>query len=458
MTADAFDVLVRGGGASGAAAAALLGRRGRRVALMVGPERVACVPEETVLPESSAMLGRLGLRATVAAAGREGTPRHGVIWGDERLRWRPIGTDGPGWKVPRPDLERDLRERAAAVGVVVLAASGAAPKARREILATGKHGPRSPTLPTRFEDVLPTTVALWTSVRATPEFADATVIEAVPPGWLWWLPLRGGGAAVTLFCDAGEVRTLGKDVLWREALSSAVGPVHGIEAKVRGGVDATPRLRSPEPVVWPIGDAASTVDPLSSQGLEKAFASAADAALCLEAVMTHEGDGEAENELRRRRRAWERRLFRAHAARTLAYYARESRFAGRPFWKLRHAEAAERARPDAVPDDLPLIRSPGVVRSRVWRQAGDVLIPEEGFRRGDDDEAIAQMGGLPVAPLLALFDRPTRTADALLAAAREPRFILATPGAIRQAVAELYARKFVAAEAPVAPVAPVASK
>ena len=84
-----------------------------------------------------------------------------------------------------------------------------------------------------------------------------------------------------------------------------------------------------------IGDAASTVDPLSSQGLEKAFASAADAALTLDAVLANAHDAAAEDELRARRRAWERRLFRTHAARTLAYYARETRFGDRPFWRRR---------------------------------------------------------------------------------------------------------------------------
>ena len=69
-----------------------------------------------------------------------------------------------------------------------------------------------------------------------------------------------------------------------------------------------------------IGDAASTVDPLSSQGLEKALASA-DAAAC--AILTALETPTLTGQAFAHHAAWERGLLHGHARQTTAMYTSE---------------------------------------------------------------------------------------------------------------------------------------
>ena len=135
-----------------------------------------------------------------------------------------------GYKVERPVLDADLRDLARQNGVRVLEGRAATRVeagvdgigSRCLVVATGKWT-GSRIVSAVVEDSLPATVAL-SAILENAGAADATVIEAVAEGWLWWLPMRSGRVCVSLFCDLAELRARGRESLWRSALAEARGP------------------------------------------------------------------------------------------------------------------------------------------------------------------------------------------------------------------------------------------
>jgi hypothetical protein len=83
-----------------------------------------------------------------------------------------------------------------------------------------------------------------------------------------------------------------------------------------------------------VGDAASTLDPLCSQGVQKAIASALASATVVHTLLVHPERRDQVMEFCRER---ERAGFLGHLAARTNYYRREQRFAAMPFWRERAA-------------------------------------------------------------------------------------------------------------------------
>jgi len=260
------------------------------------------------------------------------------------------------------------------------------------------------------------------------------VIEAVREGWLWWLSLRDGSASVTLFADRDEVKERGRDELWRTAIAAAIGPARDCDALPHQGTPATARLRASAPDVLLAGDAASSIDPLSSQGLEKALASAEHTALCANALL----EGRIEpGSIFAHHRAWERRLWRAHKAETLAFYRREQRFSESPFWRARHAVRDERL--DRPRGRLPARFGPhpDLETAPALRRRGVTLEAVPGWRRRGADEALAQLGALPIGALIESCTPSASLEEALSRSAKHAQLSALSPRAVAWAVHEL---------------------
>lgn len=455
VTTLSCDVIVAGAGPAGSVLAALLAGWGRDVVLLHRPGPLSGVEEETLVPSASGLLARLSLLDLVRERSFFGTPRAARVWGKDAIEWREGGDEERGFKVERATFDRELREMARQRGVrVIEGASALAPLEAGDVriaLADGNEAMyrtcvavaacgrnMSDSLASaEIEEELPAMLAFTARITRPREAADATVIEAVSEGWLWWLPLSNGSVAVTLFADRDEVKERGQEEVWQSALHAAIGPARSCDAPPERGTLASPRLRTSSSRVLLAGDAASSIDPLSSQGLEKALASAEHCALCANTLLEGRVDAAL---VFAHQRAWERRLYRAHKSDTLAFYRREQRFSGAPFWRARHAIRDERL--DVARSPLPsrLRPHPEIESAPALVRRGSSLEEVRGWRRAGSDEAIAQVGALSVGALLESCTPRATLEEALARAARHPELCALSPRIVAQALAELVER------------------
>jgi flavin-dependent dehydrogenase len=427
-------VLVVGGGPAGAACAFLLARSEIPVRLLHRPGRAPRIPEETLLPSSAARLAELGLARDFARGRWFGTVRHGVLWGEDGLRWRKESPEARAFQVPRAAFAELLRARAVEAGARLEGAQGAlGPDPCREavvVCATGKSrrpGGRSAAIEGAR------TVALTGFAPRAGPFAEATVVEAVPWGWLWWLPLSTDRIALTLFADAEEARVRGPKQLFAAACAGARGPARAAQVPFVQGTDATARLFEAAASELQAGDAASTIDPLASQGLEKALASAESAARC---ALTWLRSPELGPLVREHHAQWERGLFLAHLRECAEVYRRETRFADAPFWAARSRLPAEFESPAPQPLHGRYARNPTVSPAWALRPRGLGHEVVAGFRSASGRPVRHELRGLELSALLEIAASPAGEAELLRRAGQHSRLCGAEPPRVLLALRE----------------------
>ncbi len=452
------DVLVVGGGPAGAVLAAQLAEWKRSVLLVDRGRRRGSLPEETLVPAAREALERHGLLTVIRAHDFHGTERHGVIWGDGKVTIRKNPPDARGYKVHRPTFDTDLRNIARSMGATILedhevlgpvahgdentvhirSSEGDVLEIRPRliVLATGKEvSPKLSQLGLVHQ--LPAMVALTTYLAPPVTDTDSTVVEAVPEGWLWWLPLHDGRISLTLFCDPEEMKSVGRNDLFESACRHAAGPASTVTASPRSGCRATPRfLRTRDPFLL-VGDAASSIDPLSSQGVEKAIVSAEWGAVAANTILEHP---ELAQQVLDQHFLWEKRLYFAHAQKSLHFYLQEARFSDRPFWAKRHeAVQVEVERNREGLRGLPaLIQvSEGLSLRPALRRKGRLYESVEGWGLPGSGEVFDAIGRVPLAPLVKFLRAPRSTDEVLTLASEHPDLYLLSPRIIQQALTEM---------------------
>lgn len=442
------DCLIVGAGPAGSALALRLARRGCRVLLLDHGRARHSGPYESLLPTALPLLARWGLDGAVLAAAEPDERRHGVSWGEQAVQWR----DGAGGLLLRRGaFDAALHAAAQAAGVEVLCPATAArtPDGAMRIvradgtamavqpacvvLATGRA--RTPALaaPTVVATG-PATTAL-TVVGTAPSLAPGqAVVEAVATGWIWTHVPSYGDASATVLLDRDQVGD-GAVAAVQMALAAAHGPAAALrDAPLRHALDATARCLAADSALLRIGDAAATIDPLASQGVEKALAAADHATAVVLAGLRRTAWWP---ELRALHAQWEHGLFRAHQQAAAAWYGREQRFADSPFWRRRRPQAASGAPPDPA---TPLQLRSGIACEPVLVRAGDDCVRRDGARCRQSGDVLTHVGYVPVPPLLALFDRARRLGEATALAGRDPRLFPLPPRAVQGALEELRRR------------------
>ncbi len=350
-----FDVAVVGGGPAGSATAAMLARRGRRVALLERTRFEGVRAGETFGGEVEPLLRTLGAWDPLEAMERLPFCSVRSAWGaPEASESSSISNPfGAGVHVDRAAFDALLARVAADAGASVRIGTGSCAveragrgfrvrssrgetvEARFLVDASGRGAPASAGLfPGRRWLACDRMVALVGRFPAAPCPEYDLVVEAAEDGWWYSAPQPGGGVVVAYLTDPdlAPARTREeRETGWREALARTVHT----EARVRGAAREGPLLtvRADTGRLLPdradnfcaVGDASMSVDPLAGNGVARGLRSGIEAAEAIDRALSGEelrASGAAE-------------LFEAALDRRARYYLLEPRWAGRPFWARR---------------------------------------------------------------------------------------------------------------------------
>ncbi len=395
------DVAVVGGGPAGALAARQLAGFGFDVALAHLPRRRWQHLGESLSASAPRLLGAYGLELPPSVY----APRpadHFVRWAgrEDRIAAQPGRGGGEGQRLLRRDrLDAWLlgEARRAGVRIVEAAAAGCSFGAGAATLRLrSKDGTSSALRAAAVVDASGRSGALTRGGRERPGFRTTaltrhfpsgprtgTLITSFPDGWVWSAPVVGGLRDVTVMVDAETAADP------EPAFAAAVreGRLGGfVNAEDEAGeairaADVTPVLL-PEPARRPagvpllaVGDAASALDPLTGLGTMKAMDSGLTAAIVIRTALERPADAGLALDFHNTR---ERGLAAETGDRIAAFYAEETRYADRRFWRRRsRAPAVPPPRPVPLSRDAPLVAAPDARIETRGLLEGDWIVPAE---------------------------------------------------------------------------------
>lgn len=265
-----LDLLILGAGPAGCAAAIQARRAGLDVMMLDTVERPRPTPGETLHPGIEAIFTTLGIRDAVLAARFH---RHRGIWidWDEPSRFEAYGEDasGPwlGFQADRQRLQGILLDAAVALGAELkrpmepdalvvedagvrgVIVAGRELRARWTADATGRRAWVARQLRLTEDRCSPPLHARFGWRTDYHDQDEEPRLRARPTGWDWRAPLGNGRSAWVAVTVGSQdhAAIAGTDVSWRVHRGSA-GPGYFL-----------------------LGDAAATLDPLSSHGVLRAL-------------------------------------------------------------------------------------------------------------------------------------------------------------------------------------------
>ena len=417
---NAVDVCVIGGGPAGSASAIRLVQLGHRVVLVERAPRGRAHVGESLPPSVLPLLDALGVRDSVEAAGFL-RPRDAQVQWDGALRDASMhaGHAGaPGFQVDRGRFDALLLDAAAAVGVTLIqpVAAGApqrdGPRMRvalrdgREVRAQwvvdarGRRGVAGPA---------PRTAALYAYWPGAGGEDARTRVESGVDAWYWGAPLPDGSFNATVFVDAARCAGLdrgARHALYRALLarSALLRPVLGgaVPADVRV-CDATAGLASDPAAdgVLRVGEAAFTIDPLSSQGVQAALRNGLQAAVCVHTLLARPGDAELALAFHADQ---VRRTAQHHARLAAGFHAAAAQQFGSAFWLARAGVALPWRAPAAPPAPAGLDVRVTVDPRASWEREpildGEWIVEADAIDHPALEAPVAFIGGVPVRALL----------------------------------------------------------
>lgn len=361
--------LVVGGGVAGATTALCLARRGLSALVVESSVYDGFRVGDTLPPIGRVLLTRLGLWERFVAQGHVPSQAIRSAWGSPELAeqhslFSPFGT---GWHLDRSRFDAMVSTAAEEHGATVLRGArvtsldGAGPgpvraritgpqgeleaEAQVVVDATGRAAAIARALGSErlAYDRLVGILGLFTVPPGGPPLGPSLLLESVPQGWLYSVPLPDGSLLVAAMVDADAIGPSGlrPHGYWADLLEHSQhtrarteGLTPPTSLVVRKA--STERLSqiasdgsSAGPAFIAVGDAASSYDPLSSQGICKALMTGELAAQAIEEKL--QGDRSA-------LAAYAERIG-GELARFLSdraqYYAVERRWPDSLFWRRR---------------------------------------------------------------------------------------------------------------------------
>jgi flavin-dependent dehydrogenase len=362
VTDQSCDVAVVGGGPGGCAAALSLRVHAPGLSVVVveasgyeGP-RIG----ETLPPPAAGLLSHLGVWHAFVEQGHREVYGTAALWGGPAPHENDfmLTIRGAGWHLDRrafdamlaaeaerrgARVERGTRvERAMRVeGVIrLLLSSGQALSARVVLDATGAKAMVARQLGARWV-ALDKLAGFARFFREVERSDPRTLVEAFADGWWYTAALPDGRRVAACMTDTDIARRLrlGEEAEWRRLLDATarVRELVG-EARPEGGmVVRAARSRRLSPAAgegWlAVGDAASTFDPLSSQGIAKALRSGIFASYATADLLVRDDPAALARYDRFTQREYD-----GYVGARSTYYAAERRWPDRPFWQRRQGE------------------------------------------------------------------------------------------------------------------------
>lgn len=307
------EVLIVGGGPAGSAAAFTLAKAGRDVIVVERSSYAQSRVGETLPSLANPVLTRLGINPESATFRHLRCPGTMVVWGDDSPYYNDclFDPDGPGFHLDRASFDRELSRLAEAAGATVLTGAevlscrrdgqiwevtvdvGGVRRCQQAVTLIDAGGrtpwPGRPSRRKSFDRQV-AIINQFEFEPGNPAPADfRTWIESTPEGWWYSSALPDNQLIAAFFTDAdllgasrkyrsGRWAHLLSGASWtqqRLALSTAVTDSQVISAS---SSISLPIVASNYVAV---GDAASTIDPLSSHGIVYALNTGQQAAEAL---------------------------------------------------------------------------------------------------------------------------------------------------------------------------------
>jgi flavin-dependent dehydrogenase len=359
------DVVIAGAGPAGSTACYLLAGLGFRVLLLEKSEFPRYRIGESLTPSILPVLDFLKLRQTVESAGFLRMPGHTVCWGSPEPRTGYYSPDKSrmGFQVWRESFDTLLLENARCQkgvevklgtgvnevnidrrGVTVHAARQGPIRTRFFIDATGHAGVLArQDLRQRDPDFKTLAVTGYWRDAAAPAGDDFgnTLLEAYENGVVWSVPLHNGLRNVTVLVDWSQgrrIRELGlRDFYLAEmARLSYVSKYLGaaclpVAPRVSDATLYTARQFAGERFLL-LGDAGLFIDPLSSEGVQTAMASAITGAVVINTILSR--PAATASALTFYRDA-QNNAYSTHYRQSAEYYDQERRWPDSIFWRRR---------------------------------------------------------------------------------------------------------------------------
>lgn len=475
----ATDVVVAGGGPAGATIARLLSEFGFRVVVLEKQRFPRSHIGESLTPQILPVLDFLGLRAQIEATGFLRMAGHTVCWGTPHPRTSYYSPDRSrrGFQAWRADFDHLLLAHAraggarvyegrmvtqvhhtAGAGVTVYDAQGGRIHASFFVDASGHNGILA-RRGLRQRDAVFHTLALtgyWRGADGPPgeDFAN-TVLETFADGMAWSAPLHNGLRNVTLLVDWGTGQQIRRDGLLSFYLSALqrlpylATLLHGARlAWPPHACDATLYTASAfagEHFLL-VGDAGIFIDPLSSEGVHKAMASAITGAVVVNTILRRP------TMARHAVRFYEeghRTTYQTHYAQSVQYYRQETRWPESEFWRRRSQAICDAGSapspPSARPSDP---QTP--VRITHLRPAPNVTLTHQPVVEGPYIElrevvlapayprGVRFLQGVHVPTLLHILQTHSTIRDVMTAYLHRPEGTRCAPESLRQVLARLY--------------------
>jgi flavin-dependent dehydrogenase len=311
-----YDVVVIGGGPSGATASALLSMRGRRVLLLEKEKFPRYHIGESLIPGVMPVIKELGATRPLAELGAIGKNGVTLIWGKSpdpwTIRFSEIGSNAPAqeaaprpfaYEVKRAEFDNMLLTHSRRAGTTVIeeanvreaifddgrcvgvrynmAHSTEAQEAYAPVILDASG--QSKFMARQFDTVAWHTdlrnLAVWTyfqgGTRYDGEDAGNILVEALPPGWLWMIPFSDNTCSVGFVAPSDEFARL--DLSPADLLDKSISETNEISrmlagarkvAQTRTAKDWSYTCREMSgPGFLQVGDAAAFIDPLFSTGV-----------------------------------------------------------------------------------------------------------------------------------------------------------------------------------------------
>jgi flavin-dependent dehydrogenase len=381
-----LDALVLGGGPAGCAAAIGLIGSGLRAAVLERSAYDVARVGETLPPDAATLLNRLGVWAAFVRDGHLPSPGIVSVWGDQE----PYENDflfnpyGDGWHLDRRRFDAMLATAAEERGAVVLrntrvlaCSKDAFGGWRVDIQSNGKQSSlqamflvdatgRASWLGWRLGarrlvgDYLVGVVGTFHHPGLTGAERDPRMLlEAAEHGWWYSVPLPNDCLSIAYMTDVDLLPKPPRDLegFWRARLSETALTRQRLAGAalpnaLRTVSASSYRMDRVAGENWlAVGDAAMAWDPLSSQGISKALASALSASEFIGEVRAGRRSTLAGYETALAESFDQYRRLRGH------YYGQVRRWPNSPFWKRRASTVyVDRALNRGTPEELPLSR------------------------------------------------------------------------------------------------------